>query len=99
MRLRHLGWAAQRARAEIVEGDELHTYRLEYPEIGRALEIRFRAAFPHEIEGWEETVVSGRGADARTLTTRATQKKRLMIDYWNHNSLGDRGLRDRLGLD
>ena len=101
-RLRHLPWGLQKAAAvlEEVEGEPgLRSYILTYPELGRRLEIRFQAAFPHVIEGWEETYSSGFGAQARELTTRAKRKARMMSPYWRQNGLGDAGLRKQLGLE
>ncbi len=45
-------------------GDGLTAYTLDYTDLDRTLTIRFNEAFPHEIEGWEETYRSGWGAGA-----------------------------------
>ena len=74
-------------------------YRLDYGDAGRTVSIRFRAEAPHEIESWEETYVSGWGPGASKLTTRATRKKRIMLDYWNRHDVADAALRARLGLE
>ena len=65
--------------------------RPEYPDLDRTLTLRFEKAFPHEIEGWEET--TGR------LTTRATRIERMMSDYWRQNRVVDGPLRRQLGLE
>lgn len=102
LRLRHVPWGLQRAAASLTTAggaDGLMAYTLSYPELGRTLTIRFREAFPHEIEGWEETYSSGFGAGARKLTTRATRKERMLTPYWTQNSLADAPLRAKLGLE
>lgn len=98
LRLSHRPLRAYAAKAELkpAGADGIATYELIYPELERTLRIRFREAFPFEIEGWEETYPEGRGG--KVLTTRALRKERLMLDYWNHNSLADAPLRQRLGL-
>lgn len=101
-RLRHAALTVQEAQAELrpAGGDAgLQVYTVTYPELDRTLTIRFNAAFPHEIESWEETYRSGFGPDARPLTTRARRNERIMLDYWNHNRLADAPLRAELGLD
>ncbi|MCB1036235.1 MAG: hypothetical protein KDD47_20595, partial [Acidobacteria bacterium] len=100
LRLRHVSWGLAEARASLAdEEDGMKVYTLEYPELGRRLAIRFRAAFPHEIEGWEETYTSGFGPGAKVLTTRAVRKARLLDPYWIHHDLKDAPLRHQLGLD
>lgn len=101
-RLRHSALTVQEAHAELrpAEGEAgLRAYTLTYPALDRTLTIRFNAAFPHEIESWEETYRSGFGPDAKPLTTRARRNKRIMLDYWNHNHLADAALRAELGLE
>jgi len=61
----------------------------------RALWIDIEAAFPHEITGWQEKTP---GLDGITLTTVATRKKSLMLDYWRRHNISDRDLRNQLGL-
>ena len=92
LRLRHRPWQVVQATAEHLpaDGQGLAGYRLTYPSESRSLTIRYSAAYPHEIESWQETVGG--------LTTRAVKKERLMLDYWSRNSLDDAGLRKRLGL-
>lgn len=99
-RFRHIDLAPQIATASLEPAEEpgQRIYTVTYPDIGRTLSIRFRAAFPHEIEGWTETYRSGFGPDAPVLTTRADRKARLRLDYWTHNSVADSTWRARLGL-
>lgn len=99
LRLAHRPLKAYSAEATLLPPgpDGLARYRLDYPELERQLEIRYRPAFPYEVEGWEETYPEGRGGKA--LTTRATRKERTMLDYWKHNHLEDAPLRQQLGID
>lgn len=73
-------------------------YEINYPTKGRTVRIYFKNTFPYTIESWEEEYVSGWGSGASKLKTTATLKKRIMSDYWNHNSLADQSLRKELGL-
>lgn len=101
-RLRHQPWQPREADAALAPDPEdpaLTTYTLDYPELGRTLTIRFRSAFPHQIESWEETYVSGWGPGAARLTTRGVAQKRMLLDYWNHHDVKDAPLRAELGLD
>ena len=101
-RLRHLPWGVGSATASLepAAGDAgLMAYTVTYPDLDRTLTIRFRKAFPHEVESWEETYRSGWGAGAARLTTRATRMKRIQSDYWTKNRVVDEALRRQLGLD
>lgn len=101
-RLRHQPWGPREAVATLAPDPadpSLTSYTLDYPELGRTLTIRFRSAFPHEIESWEESYVSGWGPGAARLTTRGVAKKRMLLDYWNHHDVKDAPLRAELGLD
>jgi hypothetical protein len=101
-RLSHEDWAIQQAvgsLAPFADQEDQMEFTLEYPALKRTLKVRFNAAFPHEIETWEETYASGFGPDARPLTTRATRKKRIMLDYWNHHGTADEALRQELALN
>lgn len=84
------------ARLETAQNGE-KAYTLTYPE--RTLTIRFKAAFPHEIMGWEETYTDGFGPNAQRLTTRAVRDESMMVDYWTRNSNADIELRNALNLD
>ncbi len=101
LRLRHVPIAAYPATARLAPATEdgLMTYSLIYPQLGRSLEIDFRGAFPHEIEGWRETYRSGFGSGARELTTRAKRLRRMMSPYWQRHDLADAPLRRELALE
>ena len=73
-------------------------YTLTYPSLKRTLSISFSRDFPYDILSWQETCLQGSGKDAKVLTTRAWQTNKLMIDYWNKNSVEDTKLRKELGL-
>ncbi|NNE47587.1 MAG: hypothetical protein HKN37_13115 [Rhodothermales bacterium] len=99
LRFSHSEWKPQSASASVgrVNGEsDLMEFRLTYDGIPRELLIRYRAAFPFEIEYWEES--GGRSAAGDELVTRATMKERILLDYWTRNRPGDNVLRDQLGL-
>ena len=98
LRLRHQKMGAQNAIASLSTADGIQTYTLSYPDISRTLSIQFTEAFPHSIEGWTETFVSGYGPGAKEMTSTATKKKRIKSAYWGQNSNKDSALRDSLGL-
>ncbi|MEM9996112.1 MAG: hypothetical protein AAF809_00295 [Bacteroidota bacterium] len=95
-RFSHIDWQAHTAEPSLSapDADGMQTYRLAYPDLGRTLAIRFRAAFPHEIEGWTET----RRARGQAVTTTATRMAQLRSAYWGQNSPEDEVLREQLGL-
>jgi len=73
-------------------------YTINYETLDRKLIIYYNKSFPHEIERWEEKRTSGFGPDAKTLTTTAVKKKRMMLDYWNKNNVADSTYQQELGL-
>lgn len=79
-------------------GNGATAYSVRYPELDRELTIRYSNAFPHLIEGWEESYMDGWGSNARKLTTKATKIKSLKLAYWSKNSNGDVHYRQELGL-
>jgi len=63
------------------------------------LNIYFEKAFPHRILGWDETYLDAPGAaPPRLLTTRATRRRSVMLDYWRTHNNADAAWRDSLGL-
>jgi hypothetical protein len=97
-RLKHRAWGVHTAvasRGAHETDDALSVYTIDYADIGRHLTIRYRTAFPHEIESWVETSLSG---DTKQVT-RATRKKRIISAYWKRHDLADASLREELGLD
>jgi len=81
---------------EDMPGEGLVELRVDYPNLGRRLEIIYTNAFPHEIVGWRE--VSKTRSGDQTLTTVATKKAQLKSPYWSKNSVIDAPLRDSLKL-
>ena len=64
-----------------------------------SLIIFFEQAFPHRILGWEESYLDGPGtAQPRLLTTRATRRRSILLDYWRTHNNADAAWRDSLGL-
>ena len=98
IRLKHLPFQAFKAKAVLREKDSISTYALKYPELNRKLEIHFRTAFPHEIEGWTESYVDGYGPNAQIMTSTAKKMGQLNSPYWSQNANVHLALRDSLGL-
>lgn len=100
VRLRHVPMQVEDAAAEFTtENDgDVRIYTIEYKDRKRRLAVKFEAAFPHRILGWEETTPSGFGPNAKMMTTTAVKTHSLKTDYWNKNSTADAHLREELGL-
>lgn len=98
LRLTHQEIKAYQAVGRLSGSGSWQTYSLEYPELGRRLDIRFETSFPHRIEGWDETYPSGFGPEAKPLTSTAVRKRTLKTPYWQKNQNKDVILRDSLGL-
>ena len=94
----HKSIKAYSATATLNQEDEMNTYTIDYPELGRSLSIEFSSSFPYSIEGWTESFKSGYGSNARTLTSRATKHKVIKTPYWRQNGTEDEVLREELGL-
>ena len=69
-------------------------YIITYPTLDRMLKIEFDSLFPHAIAGWTEERMSF----GKKLTTVATQKESMMLDYWGKHSVADSVYREELGL-
>lgn len=93
-RLSHKKIKAYKAMANLENG----IYTLNYPELNRTLKINFNSNFPYNILGWEETTLSGYGASAKTLTTKATKLVSIKTAYWSKNHNSDAVLRETLKL-
>lgn len=98
LRLKHKEFKAYKATATLTKKGGTSIYRIDYPQLNRSLSVAFASAFPYSIESWEETMVSGFGTSAQTLTTRAVKKRQIMSAYWQKNSNDDVHLRDSLGI-
>ena len=95
VRLNHDPLKAQKANVKL----ENTSYTITYPELQRTLKINFNPNFPHDILGWEETITSGIGSSAETLTSKATKLESLKSDYWNKKSKSEVNLRETLKLE
>ena len=113
-RLLHQPLAARAATATLLTGLPLQTkaledrfgrvpvaaYSLEYPAPNfRVLQIYFQPTFPYQIMGWDETYYDKPGAKNPTLlTTRASRRRVIQLDYWRTHNNADVQWRDSLGL-
>ena len=98
IRTGHKPLKAYKAKATMSQDGDLSTYTIEYPELSRSLSIQYATAFPYSIEGWTESFKSGFGANAKTLTSRASKIETLKTPYWRQNGTEDEILRKELGL-
>ncbi len=98
-RLRHITFRNERATASLKENEKEIQYDLDYKNIDRKLSIVFEKAFPHQIISWEESFKSGFGSTAKTLVTKASRKKSMLLDYWSKNGNADLHYREELGLE
>ena len=94
VRLNHDALKAQKANAKL----ESNSYTVTYSELQRTLKISFNPNFPFDILGWEETITSGMGSSAETLTSKAMKLESIKSDYWNKKSNSDVSLRETLKL-
>jgi hypothetical protein len=95
-RFKHVAYKDYAAEAELERLDEQsYNYLIKYPELERALKITFKADFPHEILGWEETYPES----GQPMTTKASLIAVKQLDYWNMNTNDDATYRIDLGLD
>lgn len=104
LRLKHRPFAVEEANASLVpvkdeklSPDELVSYRIEYTDFVRVLEITFEQAFPHRIVAWEEQS-QGDPDGSEVLTTRAIKTHTIKSAYWEKNNRTDAPMRSQLGL-
>lgn len=88
-RLAHFKMDVTDVEASLTEekGEMVYTLKYALP-IERTLTIRFEKAFPHHILGWSDAY--------QNLTTVATQKKSIRLDYWTKHNNEDRKLLELL---
>lgn len=91
-RLRHKAFVAQNADIQMDKTEKEWTLRVNYEGLPRALSIRFEAAFPHKILGWEEM-------DNARISSKGTLKASRMEAYWSQNANSFAPLRDSLKLE
>ncbi len=77
-----------------IPGEKLKVYTLRFPDLERSLEIVYQAKSPYLIEGWTESYPSS--FDKKVRRTIAIREKTIKSPYWEHNSVGDDGLRMEL---
>ena len=90
--------SVSKADTSFINDSAVQVCTIYYPASERTLQIYFNADFPHQIQGWQETYPDGFGENKKMLTTKATLKKSLWLDYWKHNSLADSTFRDSLQI-
>ncbi len=74
------------------------SYKINYKELNRTLEINFTSAFPYTIQSWSDSFKDGYGPKAKMLTSTGTKLKSIKSPYWQKNSNEFLPLRDSLGL-
>lgn len=95
IRLKHIDIKPYQALLTLSEGQ----YQVDFPELNRQLIINFNPEFPYDIQSWEESFISGYGANAEKLTTKAVKLSTIKSAYWSKNSNADEVLRSELQLD
>lgn len=98
LRLKHKPFQSYAANLSLETDGELTVYTISYPELERTIKIKFTTAFPHAIEGWEESAPAGFRAGGSLLTTTAKRIERIQMPYWMQNGPQDEQLRSELGL-
>jgi len=96
--LSHKELKSYNAILTLTSNNELQTYKIEYPELKRTLEINFASSFPHTIESWSESFTSGYGSNAKKLTSTGIKIKTIKSPYWRQGSNKFLSMRDSLGL-
>ena len=92
--VKHKELKSYTATISINKKNDLNELKVEIPELDRDLSIFYKAQHPYQIEKWEETYPE----NGKMMTTTATLKERIMLDYWNRNSVKDSTFRDKLKL-
>ncbi len=95
LRLKHKDIKVYTATIEKSNADNLQKLTIKLPELERALSIFYEPEHPYKITKWAESYPEG----GEMMTTTGTLKKRIMLDYWNKNSVQDSVYRKELGLD
>lgn len=99
LRLSHNAMEYQQAQLSLEKKDStISIYAINYPALQRTIRIHFANVFPYEIIGWEESYPDGFGANKKMLTTTATKKKTIWLDYWKYNNNESLRYRDSLQL-
>jgi len=94
LRLKHKESKAYTAQVEVMKNEDLNELKINIPTLNRKVSIFYQNQHPYTIEKWEESYPEG----GEIMTTSATLKKRIMLDYWNRNSIKDSIYRKKLKL-
>lgn len=97
IRLKHKENEVLEADASLKKGKEINTYNINYSD--RSLSIEFENKEPFKIIGWTENYILNDGSTPENLTTTATLKETIMLDYWNKHDVVDSVYRSKLGLE
>ncbi|MFN7115819.1 MAG: hypothetical protein ACK4TA_03415 [Saprospiraceae bacterium] len=102
-RLLHQPFKAEAAEASLqaykgneFQGNNLQSYLVTFSTNQRTLEIIFENESPYVIVGWKETYPS---FDGKARTTIAKRTNTILTAYWQQNSLEDKDLRKKLGIE
>ncbi|WKK75787.1 hypothetical protein QYS49_30895 [Marivirga salinae] len=94
LRLKHKELKSYTANISKIKSDDLNELKIEIPELERELSIFYKNQHPYQIEKWEETYPE----KGEIMTTTATLKERIMLDYWNKNGVKDSTYREELKI-
>ncbi|WOO39732.1 hypothetical protein [Rubellicoccus peritrichatus] len=94
LRFQHIEPSAHTAIGKLEENDGLMIYAINYPELGRTLEISFEKEFPFVINGWTELQ---EGEKVKTVAKRTHLLRNRY--YWSEHDNKDRKSRKLLGLE
>jgi len=94
LRLKHKESKAYTAQVEVMKNEDLNELKISIPKLNRKVSIFYQNQHPYTIEKWKESYPEG----GEIMTTSATLKKRIMLDYWNRNSVKDSVYRKKLKL-
>lgn len=79
------------------EGTDLQSYLVKFSAHNRTLEIIFENKSPYIIAGWKESYPSL--IDGKVRETIARRTKTMVTEYWKQHNLGDKNLREELGVE
>lgn len=94
LRLKHKKSKAYTANIKIIKNENLNELKIEIPALERQMSIFYQSEHPYQIEKWEERYPE----NGQMMTTSAIIKERIMLDYWNKNSISDSTFRKELEL-
>lgn len=97
LRLTHNELKKYSASAKVIKNADGKNsiYELIYEGIDRELVINFENSPPYKITGWKETYSDFSG---KRLSSTASLRKSINLDYWKHNNVSDSTYRIVLGF-